>query len=70
MKRKVKLSLFANDMILYTENSKETTRKLLEPSINSANLTYRKIFHLYTLTMNYQNEKLKELYHLPLHQKE
>ena len=26
----VKLSLFANDMILYIENPKDTTRKLLE----------------------------------------
>ena len=29
-KEVVKLSLFANDMILYTENPKETIRKLLE----------------------------------------
>ena len=29
-KEEVKLSLFVDDMILYTENSKETTRKLLE----------------------------------------
>ena len=29
-KEEVKLSLFADDMILYTENSKDTTRKLLE----------------------------------------
>ena len=29
-KEEVKLSLFANDMILYTENPKDTTRKLLE----------------------------------------
>jgi len=29
-KEKVKLSLFANDMILYVENPKDTTRKLLE----------------------------------------
>ena len=28
-KEEVKLSLFADDMILYTENSKDTTRKLL-----------------------------------------
>ena len=31
--KEVKLSLFANDIILYTENPKEATRKLLE-SIN------------------------------------
>ena len=29
-KKEVKLSLFANDMILYIEDPKETTRKLLE----------------------------------------
>ena len=29
-KRRIKLSLFADDMILYTENSKDATRKLLE----------------------------------------
>ena len=29
-KEKVKLSLFAYDMILYTENPKDATRKLLE----------------------------------------
>ena len=28
--KEVKLSLFVDDMILYTENSKETTKKLLE----------------------------------------
>ena len=28
--KKIKLSLFADDMILYTENSKDATRKLLE----------------------------------------
>ena len=29
-KKEVKLSLFADDMILYVENPKETTRKFLE----------------------------------------
>ena len=29
-KEEVKLSLFADDMILYVENSKDTTKKLLE----------------------------------------
>ena len=29
-KEEVKLSLFADDMILYIENPKDTTRKLLE----------------------------------------
>ena len=30
-KEEVKLSLFADDMLLYIENPKGTTRKLLEP---------------------------------------
>ena len=30
MGKEVKLSLFADDMILYLENPKDTTRKLLE----------------------------------------
>ena len=30
IRKEVKLSLFADDMILYTENSKDTIRKLLE----------------------------------------
>ena len=30
IRKEVKLSLFANDMILYIENTKETIRKLLE----------------------------------------
>ena len=29
-KEEVKLSLFANDMILYTQNPKDSTKKLLE----------------------------------------
>ena len=29
-KKKIKLSLFADDMILYIENPKDATRKLLE----------------------------------------
>ena len=30
--KEVKLSLFADDLILYTENPKDATRKLLEPN--------------------------------------
>ena len=30
--KEVKLSLFADDMILYTENPKDSTRKLLDPN--------------------------------------
>ena len=35
-KEEVKLSLFADDMILYIENPKDTIRKLLELSVNLA----------------------------------
>ncbi|CAG8855408.1 9367_t:CDS:1, partial [Gigaspora margarita] len=36
--KEVKLSLFADDMILYIENPKESNRKLLEVSITTAKL--------------------------------
>ena len=50
-------------MILYTENSKDATRKLLE-HINefskTAQLTNRNLFSFYILTMNNQKEKLRK----------
>ena len=74
-KEEVKLSLFAGDMILYIENPKDATRKLLElinefgkaagHKINAQNL-----LHSYTLMMNNLKEKLREHSHLPLQQKE
>ena len=42
-KEEVKLSLFADDMILHLENPKEATRKLLELSMNLANLQDTKL---------------------------
>ena len=41
--KKVKLSLFADDMILYIENPKDTTRKLLELSKEYSKVTGYKI---------------------------
>lgn len=35
-KEEVKLSLYADDMILYTENPKDSTQKLLDWYMNSA----------------------------------
>ena len=74
-KEEVKLSLFADDMILYLENPKDSTRKLLELihefgqvagyKINAPKLS---VFH--TLTMKDQKEKLGKQSHLPSHQKE
>ena len=55
-KEEVKLSLFADDMILYIENPKEATRKLLELIMNIVKLkdiksTHRNPLHSYTLIM-------------------
>ena len=74
-KEEVKLSLFADDMLLYIENPNDATRKLLElinefgkPAgykINAQNL-----LHSYTLMMKNLKEKLRKHSHLPLQQKE
>ena len=74
-KEEVKLSLFADDMILYIENPKITTRKLLElineySKIAGYKLIYRNPLHSYTLAMRKQKEKLRKRYHSPLQQKE
>ena len=67
--------LFAEDMILYIENPKDTTRKLLEliseyNKLQDIKLTHRNPLHSYTLTMKKQKEKLRKQYHSPLQQKE
>ena len=66
-----KLSLFADDMIHYIENSKDTTRKLLElindiVKLKDITLTQRNLLHSYTLTMKKQKEKLRKQSHSPL----
>ena len=47
--------LFADDIILYTEDPKDTTRKLLELIIESDKVAgykiNRNLLHFYTLTM-------------------
>ena len=55
-KKKGKLSLFADDMVLYVENTKDATKKLLE-LINSVKLQdaksiYKSLLHFYTLITN------------------
>ena len=42
-KKKIKLSLFADDMILYIENPKDATRKLLELIYESGKVVAHKI---------------------------
>ena len=68
-KEEVKFSLFADDMILYIENSKDFTRKLLEliseysKVAGYKKLTHRNPLHSYTLTMRKQKEKLRKQFH-------
>ena len=55
-KEEVKLSLFADEMILYIENTKDTTRKLLElineySKVAGYKIIHRNPLHSYTLTM-------------------
>ena len=64
-KEEVKLSLFADDMILYIENPKDTTRKLLVlinkyGNIADIKLTHRNPLHSSTLTMRKQKEKIRK----------
>ena len=67
-KEEVKLLLFADDMILYIENPKDSTRKLLElineySKLQDIKLTHRNPLHSYTLTMRKQTEKLRKQFH-------
>ena len=55
-KEEIKLSLFADDMILYVENPKDATRKLLElinesGKVAHTKLMQRNLLHSYTLMM-------------------
>ena len=70
-KEEVKLSLFADDMILYIENPKDDTRKLEGVisefgKIAGYKLMHRNLLHSYTLMMKNLKEKLRKHSHLPL----
>ena len=75
-KEEVKFSLFADDMILYIENLKDSSRKLLELINEHSKVARHKInihrnpLHSYTLTMRKKKEKLRNQFHSPLQQKE
>ena len=61
-------------MILYIEDPKDATRKLLElisefGRVAGYKLTHRNLLHLYILTMKDHKEKLKKQFRSPLHQK-
>ena len=73
--KKVKLSLFADDMILYRENPKDITREFLDP-INEYSVvegykinTEKSLAFLYTNNEK-KKEKLRKQFHSPLQQKE
>ena len=73
-KEEVKLSLFADDMILYIENPKDYTRKLLELINEYSKVAGYKINTQKSLAFLYTNtekiEKLRKQFHSPLQRKE
>ena len=75
-KEEVKLSLSADDMILYIENPKDSTRKLLELINEHSKVagykinTQKSLAYLYTNNDKKKKERLRIQYHSPLQQKE
>ena len=73
-KEEVKLSLFADDMILYIENTKDTVRKLLELIREYSKVTGYRINTQKSLAFLYINsektEKLRRQSLSPLQQKD
>ena len=74
-KEEVKLSLFLDDMILYIEKPKDTTRKLPKLINECITVERYKINTQKSLAFLYTNnekekEKLRKQSHSPLHQKE
>ena len=69
-KEEVKLLLLANDMILYIENPKDSTRKLLELINEYSKVAGYKINTQKSLVFLYTNnekiEKLRTQFHSPL----
>ena len=70
-KEEVKLSLFADDMVLYIENPKDSTRKLPQLineyiKVAGYKITHRNPLHSYTLTTRKQKEKYRKQFHSPL----
>ena len=73
-KEEVKLSLFADDMILYIENPKDSTRKLLElineySKVAGYKINTQKSF-AFLYTNNEKIEKLRKQFHSPFQRKE
>ena len=74
IKEEVKLSLFADDMILYIETPKDPTRKLLELINEYSKVAGYKINTEKSLAFLYTNnektDKLRKQFHSPLQRKE
>ena len=74
-KEKVKLPLFPNDMILYIEDPKDATRKILNPINEFGKVagyrinTHKNLLHIYKLKKK-KERKIQERIPLSLHQKE
>ena len=60
IRKKVKLSLFAGDMILYIENAKDSIRKLLELISEFSKVAGYKVNTLKSLAFLYTNNKKSE----------
>ena len=73
-KEEVKLSLFADDIIFYIENPKDSTRKILELINEYSKVAGYKINTQKSLallyTKNEKIEKLRKQFHSPLQRKE
>ena len=66
-KEELKLSLFADDMILHIENPKDSTRKLLELMNDYSKVAGYKINTQKSLAFLYEKtEKLRKQFHSPL----
>ena len=75
MEKEVKLSLFADDRIMYIANPKDTISKLLElisefSKVANKKSIHRNHLHFYKLTLKNQKEKLRNQSHSSFQQKE
>ena len=74
-KRRIKVSLSADDMILYIENCKDNIRKLLElfsefSKVAGYKINTQKLLAFLYINMKNQKEKSSNQSHSPLQQKE
>ena len=74
-KEEITCSWYADDMILYIENPKDSIRKLLElisefSKVQDTKSIHTNHFHFYILTMKNRNEKLRNQSYSLLQQKE